>query len=466
MTRYFRIGILFTLIGAVILLLIPPLLKLNHVVYLGYNEGWMTYHIQDAMHGSLYAHALTPTNYPPLYFYIVGFLSNVFGEPLFIGRYLSIIALGILGFEIFYIVRLYTKKLFYSVFSGIFFIGIIASVGAASVGLNDPQLFAMAIAISGLILYLKSKRLFLTALILVISIFIKHNLIVLPLAISIDLFFSSKKLFVKWIFIFVSIGLFAMLLAQYLTGNHFLSSILSSREYSVAMLLQLLIPTLLKLCVVFALGIFFSYKSFRTNTRLFGIYFFAGCALGVFFSGGSGTDINQFYDAFISVSILIGIFIDKKNAVIGTILLLLLTVTIVGSVIVKAKDHVFALSVSHEEMITQQDIQFIQSQNGPVLCESILLCYLAHKPFLYDPYSVNEMVMTRKMPEQMILTPIENKEYSMIELYHPLPDTYFKHLSYTALIRRGRFTENFYRALGNNYHLVKSSGNGAFYLPN
>src|SRR3954453_3362174 len=63
------------------------------------NEGWNAYHADQAMRGTgLYPppDGLVANNYPPLSYYVTGWLGRMFGDPLYVGRTLSILStLGI-----------------------------------------------------------------------------------------------------------------------------------------------------------------------------------------------------------------------------------------------------------------------------------------------------------------------------------------------------------------------------------
>src|SRR5436853_5039426 len=60
------------------------------------NEGWNAYHADQAMRGvaQLYPppDGLVANNYPPLSYYLIGWLGRLFGDPLYVGRALSLIA--------------------------------------------------------------------------------------------------------------------------------------------------------------------------------------------------------------------------------------------------------------------------------------------------------------------------------------------------------------------------------------
>src|SRR5256885_16197099 len=60
------------------------------------NEGWNAYHADQAMRGvaQLYPppDGLVANNYPPLSYYLIGWLGRLFGDPLSLGRALSLLS--------------------------------------------------------------------------------------------------------------------------------------------------------------------------------------------------------------------------------------------------------------------------------------------------------------------------------------------------------------------------------------
>jgi hypothetical protein len=116
------------------------------------------------------------------------------------------------------------------------------------------------------------------------------------------------------------------------------------------------------------------------------------------------------------------------------------------------------------------DAAFLAEQPGPAICETILLCYYAGKPFLYDPYNAGEMQVKGIRPEGDLLRQLEAQEYAVVQLNRPLPDRYRETTTYTPAPQRGssigdRFTENTKRALGTHYRLARQTGQRSFYLP-
>jgi len=477
------------------LLLSLLLLRLGLKVEITYNEGWNAYHALRAASGeSLYQDNLTPNNYPPLSFYIIGFISKFIRDPILTGRAISLLSLLFIAFSVEYIVQLITRHKFEAVFAGIFCLAVFTALAMSYVGMDDPQLLGQAFMLAGLIVYLKKIKasLPLVALLFSIGLFIKHNLITLLVVVSIDIFFSSRKDFFKWIsYLFFFLGGFTFV-TEIASHGTFIQLILLKRQYSLYyMVLNLkyyisliVIPFLIALCYVL-----YRAKSYR----LFCLYFLLSFLIGVLFSGGDGTGVNMFFDLYICLAIVFGLLLSElhtrslsENTLLTLkwrdfsygfrirsdfsklylVALFLLVAHIYMILGVGYVAHLVDYSALTKQEATVQDVEYLEGEHGATLCENLVLCFYAHKPFSYDPFNVDEEVLTGRITEGTILTIIENKYFSIIQLDKPVPTSYFTGLPYTSLIQRGIFTENFLRALGKNYHLVHLSDNGAFYAPN
>src|SRR5260370_2642983 len=85
-----------------------PVWRVGFPIEIAQNEGWNAYHADAAMGAApLYppTDTLIVNNYPPLSFYVVGGLARAFGDALYVGRVLSLIAVVGLGGVIATVVR-------------------------------------------------------------------------------------------------------------------------------------------------------------------------------------------------------------------------------------------------------------------------------------------------------------------------------------------------------------------------
>ena len=88
--------------------MIWPVWRAGFPIEIAQNEGWNAYHADAAMGAApLYPSpdTLIVNNYPPLSFYAVGWLSQVFGDALYVGRVLSLLAVAVLGVLIAVVIR-------------------------------------------------------------------------------------------------------------------------------------------------------------------------------------------------------------------------------------------------------------------------------------------------------------------------------------------------------------------------
>src|SRR5215212_3898268 len=89
------------------------------------NEGWNAYHADSAMRGSgVYPppDGLVANNYPPLSYYVIGWLSRLFGDPLYVGRALSLIATLAIGAAAAAVVRQFGSSRAGALIAGFWFV--------------------------------------------------------------------------------------------------------------------------------------------------------------------------------------------------------------------------------------------------------------------------------------------------------------------------------------------------------
>ncbi|PSB49277.1 hypothetical protein C7B80_02170 [Cyanosarcina cf. burmensis CCALA 770] len=458
-----------------------------------YNEGWNAYHTLKAISGqNLYdgQNQLTPVNYPPLSFYIVGVLGKILGGDIVLaGRLISFTCLLIVAAGVSYAVKKLGGQFYESTFAGVLFLGWFTGYATYYIGMNDPQLLAHLFAMGSFLLYLdnyKNQRLFLIALLLSVALFIKHSLLPLPIAITIDICLNSRSKFIRWLIYLAAILGSLTLITLILTGNGFLYELTTGRHYSLGRTrVYLTSPALQNLLLCLIVTLPWIYSAFqKTHLRFISIYIIMSIIFGVLTIGGLGTDLNMFFDAFIGLSIASGLYLAALRAAIGKRLvklsyanLILFTVPVILSLNIfvstlvnimnpemriypywQAKEHTFL-----------KDVAFLSTQSDPVLCENILLCYRAGKKFAYDPFLVSQMMVRGRIEEKTILQKLESGYFNMIQLEQKLDSSELQNLSYTPepkiFIKNERFTINFIKTIEANYNLIRQTATGAFYVP-
>jgi hypothetical protein len=207
------------------------------MIPLDYGEGWNVVHTLRFLNGkSLYvpltALPITPVNYPPLSFFIIGGISCLTGSVLVTGRVVSLISLIIISYQIYRIlVSLVLDKTV--AWLGMFlWLTLMVSVAEKYVGAYNPQMLAHVFSLGALCLYIELSdelshlNIILIAFLCCIGLFIKHLVIPIPLSIALMLFISKRRLF--WVFTFVGVLISSlMFFGSWLYGsNDFLSNFL------------------------------------------------------------------------------------------------------------------------------------------------------------------------------------------------------------------------------------------------
>jgi hypothetical protein len=449
--------------------LYSPLARVFLKVPTNYNDGWNAYHVAQALAGQpLYQNILTPITYPPFSFYIVAFFVKVFGNELIIERLISILSILAIGVLIFYLVKLFTKSFFESIFAALFCVELFVSFANSYVGSADFQLLGNALMLLGLVIYFKFssvKSLFVTSLLISISLFIKLNLISVPIALILYLFFYQKKQFLPFIYFFILDILSFIVVSQIISNNHFLYWALFLHLYFLSHAFYLSLSVFMVLLIPIVFSFIFSFISFKERKyHFFILYFVTSLVVGAIFSGGGTIAINIFFDLFISASLAIGLFIHrlypyskispKKRGVYVYILIVL----VLFSLVLFANNP--RENLKSEEKITLSDVTFIKNHKGNVLCETIVLCYFAGKPFVFDPYLTSVLVKKRILKETDLTSLLKDKNFSLIQL-----ESWSYYHRNMSIQGEERFSADFLSKLRQYYYIKYQSELGVYLVP-
>jgi len=475
---------------AVLLQFAPPVLRTRFELVIDYNEGWNAYHTEAVIAGQpLYdsRNEWTPVDYPPLSFYVIGFLSRLLGDPIFVGRYVALGSLLLVAVGVGRAVWRLGGEIYEAVFAGIFCLGLFVAYASYYVGMNDPQMMGHLLMTAGLLVYLRRPfakgQLLLVALLCVLAVFIKYNLLAIPITLTIDILIRSRRDFLKWIG-YLALMLGCLVLISYMVwgAEYVRQSALSLVTYNInkairaggSMGTNLLIPL-----IAVTPWVVRAVRSDRT--RVIAIYLLISGAFGLYTAGGSGTDVNMFFDLFIGLAVAVGMALTSVRGLFACLpkwgqqwLFPLLPIIVSLGLFARVPQNRIRSSTYGEfkqrEQALLADVAFLKAHPGPTICETILLCYYAGKPFEYDPYNAGEMMLKGIKPEAQIVNRLESGYYSVVQLNNPLPDKYLDEAPYTAEPERPielgvRFTENFKLALGSHYILERRTGKRSFYLP-
>jgi hypothetical protein len=420
-----------------------PFARACYRVEVDYNEGWNVYNAAlIADHYWLYPvrYGWTSVNYPMLWFVILAQMHRVTHEYLFTARALSLVGLVGCCLLVGAIVRRLGGSRRVSWLAGLFCLALFSTDADQYVGMADPQIFAQMFFLAGLWVYLwrRSSLAVLAgvALLFVLGGSIKHNPIDVPLAVLVELVLVSPRRAV-W---FSACGLVfagvSVALNTHFGGAYFVAQLLAPREYSVAKAFRqtftVMGPLLLPLCAAVSMAFVLRKDKER---RIAGILLATSLPIGMYFNGGSGVSVNAFFSAFLAIAILCGLFFEevrlgrlnwgtKRN--VAYVPLMFFGWLIIPWLLVPKIDtgdwnpaRKLAETRASEERFTQE-IALLEAKKGPVICESLLLCFFAGKPYIYDPFNATRLIHLDKLNPQPMLDDLSNQRYAAVQLDEPI----------------------------------------------
>jgi|KBSSwiStaDraftv2_1062776.scaffolds.fasta_scaffold33379_3 hypothetical protein len=469
--RYSRPAAAILLFLAVVVLLATPVITVPVLIPKNYNEGWNAFQALRAMgDGSLYPDrsALVTNNYPPLSFYVVGALGSLNGDNIIAGRLIALFSFVTVAVVIYAITRNISGSRYAGLIGSLVFAGYLAGLHPGYIGMNDPQWLAQAIMIMALMLALSNAKsishayLWLVVLIALASGMTKHNLVAFPLAMTIWLLLHDRRGLYVWIAVssLVLVASFGALYVAY--GPEFFQNIFGfHRTYSpddiTRQLKRWAIP-LLPLIGAFVAFVFLEPPG--RSKHLLVIYTVVAAAWGTYALGGAGVNMNVMYDMMIGLSIVAGLAVHRIGERFGHVcprglVEAAAAVLVAGGMLAAVPRQVLAMPAtladlhSHESRVAS-DVKYIASIEGPVACESLALCYWAHKPFEFDMFAVGQKLESGVLRKDAFNGVIEAHYFKSIQMYGRTTN---------------RLPEFAMESIRRNYDLAPKSGDQTFLLP-
>ena len=403
---------------------------------ISYNEGWNVYNTQKvAEHQPLYpsTYDWTTVNYPALSFHLVAWLGKITLDYLFTARMLSLAGLCLSGVFAGLIVRHITRSKLAAWFSGLFLIETFCTAAKDYVGVDDPQILAQVIFLAGFYVYLRGNRkgyaLDLTALLFVVGGNIKHNLIEFPLAVLLDLLFTSPRKAVRFAAAGSLMAAVSVVLTSRIDGAAYVSCLLAPRGYSVQHtvgIIEYLWPPFLLPAVAALWVVWREWKN--PSLRLLVLLLFCALAVDTFFCGGSGITVNAMFGLILAIILLTGVFWAKlPSRPLGSFIALpsaavcaIFFLWMAGPMLRSQNNNWRtdrAIEQSREnERNFAAETAILRHQPGPALCESLLLCYYAGKPYVYDPFNATRFIDMGRLDANVIVDRLRKQEYGAIQL--------------------------------------------------
>jgi len=404
-----------------------PVWRAQFPIEIWFTESWNAYH-QDAVAAGLRLYPtsdqLIVNNYPPLSFFAIGALSKVFGDPLYVGRALSLVGLLAVAVEIAVAVRLLAGAWVGGVLGALWFIAIMAHNSARYVGANDPQISGLAVMGAALVWFIARDRVGKAVepalLLMVLAGFWKHNNIGIPLSALTWLLLKDPRAAARPILISSLAAAAGLAACGAAFGPEFFTNLLTPRQYGLGNLLAQVghlqwVALAVILWAIWAAADRGPTASFTAVLIAWGLF---SCLLQWL---GHGVFGNAAFDLLLAAGIGIGVaLVGTPSGVRRDIVIALLALRLVASgrqesaeVLFKPE---FRQAIQAQAQAREAMSARIAAIPGPVFCiKDNLLCRAAGKAFVVDDFVTDEMVATGRYTQAEVDRIIRERGITVIE---------------------------------------------------
>jgi hypothetical protein len=402
------------------------------------NEGWNAY-FADAAIGRmpLYPSAdqLITNNYPPLSFYIVGFVGRFVGDPVLAGRLLSLVAVVAIAAAITLSVRRLGGTGVAARISAAFFVATMSRFFISYVGMNEPQLFAEAIMAFGFLGFLIARsndRGYVgPVLVMALAGFVKHNIIAMPLTAFLWLGLHRRREAVKCFCVAAIAIVTGTAICYVLFGRNFFLNILCPRHYSLKRSLGVFgelewVSVGLLVCIYNAWA-----RRRDVNVQLCSCLI--AIALGSYFlqKSGAGVDINAQFDLVIAVAMGLGLAFTQVSLwpvarpfrleQAQAILLLAVCARLLASKQLQPVRLIFDSSFRNEIVMRERamtdSVERVRRIPGDVTCgRNMLVTYRAGKSFVVDAFNVQQRILAGALPKDAVAARVTAGTLTIVEV--------------------------------------------------
>ncbi|WP_428377242.1 hypothetical protein [Lichenicoccus sp.] len=428
-----------------VLLLLGPVLTIPLHIPINYNEGWNAGFDTRAMQpsaGPLYpgSDSFVFNNYPPLGFYIVGVAGLVFRDMIVGGRVVALAALfccaGLLGL----CVRQLGGTGRAACAAGLLLLLSTATFYRSYVAMDDPQWLAHAMMLGSLALLLRTGvprrpepggpppgRMILAALLMVAGGFVKHNLVALPVAVTLWLAWLDRRLAIVWIAAAAAGACAGLGLTGALFGSAAYSDILHHPRVFHAYRLTRAIGGLAPLLPMAIAALALRRRVAGDGAVLVGL--FAGVSLltGIVQRMGEGVNYNAHFETMIAVCLGFGLVLAplsrsplpiRRRSIGPAALLVFAALPVVGALPwrLPAAWHEIA-DRKARQAAWQPMIERLAASRGPAGCEMPSVCIWAGKPFSVDIFNLTQSILSGRSAEPFRRM-VARRGYAMFE-YDP-----------------------------------------------
>jgi hypothetical protein len=393
--------------------LVWPAWRVPFPIEIAPNEGWNAYHADAAMGAdALYppTDTLIVNNYPPLSFYALGWLGKILGDPLYVGRVLSLPSTLGLGALIARVVLQLGGGAAGAAMGGLWFIATMARSYSRFTGMNDPQLTGQLIMLAALSWFLAREKAGKAAdppiLLMALTGFWKHNIIAMPLTALAWLWLRHGRRAWRPAAVGAAAAVIGLAICIAVYGDVFLPNLLTPRPYRIRRAIehigraQWIIPALI-IWALWAWG-----ERNTVAARFTGLYI--GIAFAAFIAQAGGEDIldNAQFDLVIATGVGIGIAfgrmaasdfarrhgVEAARATVVLVLVVRLIATLRIEPFVILFDPAYRAEFYLNAQAVRADAARVAAIPGLVACTVKIVCRMAGKPYVWDDFRTDMMI--------------------------------------------------------------------------
>jgi hypothetical protein len=488
---YILAGLAYLVLIGALLLPIGNLLSLDFKFEINYNEGWNVYHADRLVHGEVAYddNYWRINNYPIGSFLIIAGVNVLFHDLLLSGRLVALVSFAAIVVLAATAVRRLGGGRTDAVFGAGCAAGFCYLMAPAWIIADDPQMLGEAVMLGALVSYIARPpdrfNLLRTAFLVVLGGFIKHNLVAIPIVITLDLALRSPRRIVLWLVSCAGFATGFLGLTQIVAGGDFIDHLMSPRRfgwYGARYHLMKYLRLFKFPLTAIALSSPLLLSAHRMILAAWGAISIISATM---ISSFEGTSYNMFQDAAVFLGVAAGIMMSelrksefpqlKFRGRLARVLASALPFLIAQPILARAPD--VAIQVYHAPALLDSDrrkqetfladAKFVADKQGPAICESLLLCYLAGEPFILDPFNSRQSILSGRLDQGELIRRIAAREFAVIQLHADICDDLTTQSCHILHYRQkiDRFTDEVLYAIDQYYEPARRSTFGSFYIP-
>jgi hypothetical protein len=303
------------------------------------------------------------------------------------------------------------------------------------VAMNDPQWMAQALVVAGLLVFVRwgetTAGLVTVVILLLAAGLTKQTVAALPLAITACLWVYRRQAAYVWLLLSASFAALSLAALYWVYGRDFFLNLLfveSNREFSVAKITAISRTLMWPFApLILGLAAFIVVEPRGPVKFVLLAYAAIAAIIGILFLGGSLVDWNHLYDLVIALVVTMALAIHRlgerlagrwRAPAVSALLAFLASLGLLLPAPARlAEARAARVALAEREARVAMDVAYLAAQSGPVLCETMALCYWAKKPHEADILELRRKLLGGRMSEQQFRDLIDSGYFTLLQFH-------------------------------------------------